>query len=178
MSDASKLLAAQDVSLAYEQYVPVVNEIKRATASSQEVAGNLSDKTSELDEEQAKVLESMLRNRDANKPSDPPHDPYMDMRIGFTWLQIPPSHIRISEVRYNDDIPGLRTSSNSLVKTGHGQIRIDLLLDFVGEDGINKELREVIAQFRSTPFIPLESQYVYNAIMAQAANVPKRPSTT
>ena len=174
MSDASKLLAAQDVSLAYEQYVPVVNEIKRATASSQEVAGNLSDKTSELDEEQAKVLESMLRNRDANKPSDPPHDPYMDMRIGFTWLQIPPSHIRISEVRYNDDIPGLRTSSNSLVKTGHGQIRIDLLLDFVGEDGINKELREVIAQFRSTPFIPLESQYVYNAIMAQAANVPAK----
>jgi len=165
-----ELTRTQDVEPLYKNYEVVVNRIKAQAASYKAPTDRLSDVADGFDRLTANEIESNLRARVVSSETGP-HDPFSEIRVGLTWMTVPPQAIRINEIRYNDDISGLRTDSNALVKTGRGQVRIDLNLEFPNLDSINSELRTIIAQFRASPFLPLESHYIYNAVMAAAAAV-------
>jgi hypothetical protein len=144
--------------------------IRDAQESSNIRPPKLSNAVDDQDKEMADAIDEALRAK-IQTPSREEHDPHHEVRIGLTWMTVPPSAINVSEVRYNEDVPGLRTTANALIKTGRGQMRIDLQLQFPNEEAINNELRPIIAQFRATPFLPIESHYIYNAVTAKAFNL-------
>jgi hypothetical protein len=163
-------MSGQDVQPYMDEFNSVVNGILRSKSSSNARDPSLSDLAKTIDDRQARSIMAQLRER-LKQPTHEDHDPYTEMRIGTTWLLVPPSAIRIRDMRLNDDVSGLRSTTNSLIKTGRGRIKIDLVLDFPNEDSINKQLRPIIAQFRTTPFLPVESQYLFNGINAIAAGL-------
>lgn len=131
-------------------------------------------KIRQIDSLQHRRVEDLLRERALQYRSsevDLDHDPSSEVRLGITWMFVPPENIRVREVRFNEDVTGLRTSANALIKSGRGQIRVDLQIDFNNSSDINNQLREVIAQFRAAPFVPIESHYIYNAVLAKALKV-------
>lgn len=164
------LLSAQDMAPYLDEFEAAVDSIVFAQASSNEPDPRLSELAQTIDDRQARSIVDILRER-LKPPPDQEHDPYTEVRIGTVWFNVPPSAIRVRDIRFNDDVPGLRSTSNSLIKTGRGRIKVDMMIDFPDEASINDQLRPLIAQFRTTPFLPIESQYVFNSIMAYAAQV-------
>jgi len=138
---------------------------------------NLSDVIPTLDAEIADTVTGVLALRKPS-PTDRASDSDIDVRIGLVRMDIPPSDIRVSEIRYNDSVQGLRTTSSTLAKTGRGRIQIELMMDFPNRDLINTQLRQIIAQFRAVPFLPLESRYIYNRVKASAAMVDPQTIAT
>lgn len=166
----NSLLSVPSVEPYYENYAEAVQAIQDNQVNSNSVSNSLSELNQYLDQAQERRVTKLLDVR-IPAPASTPHDPYTEVRVGTVWMKVPPSHIRISDMRFNDNIPGLRSSANSLIKTGRGRIMIDMMIDFPDEDAINTQLRTLIAQFRTTPFLPIESQYVYNGILAAAAQL-------
>jgi hypothetical protein len=95
-----------------------------------------------------------------------------EMQIGFTRLIIPPERVQVREVTASTEVPGLRTNSTNLVKTGKGRIQISLDLVFEGEKMIDSSLRELIAQFRAYPYVPVISPYLVRLIQPKISIPP------
>ena len=104
----------------------------------------------------------------ARKSFDPSADP-SSTKLGFTTLSVPPQSIRIDEHHFTEEVPGLRTNGTSVVKTGRGQLRITLNLTFPTVEDINSELREIIAQFKASPFLPLWNSYISAVVNAYSS---------
>lgn len=83
-----------------------------------------------------------------------------EVQLGVTRFKVPPTNIRVVSISDSDSLPSLRSSTNTLVKSGRSRIRIDLSLIFPDIDSLNNELRELIVQFRLSPVLPLYSSYV------------------
>lgn len=87
-----------------------------------------------------------------------------DVVIGTVKLGIPPTDIQISESRGSTSVAGLRTNTEALLKTGRGAIEITMNMRFPDTEAINNQLRPLIAQFRTAPFITIVSEYLANAV--------------
>jgi hypothetical protein len=165
-----ELLSTRDVRAffgkASEWAGDVAESLRSSAAAVQEFFSDILDTT---DREQVTRAETQLATR-IPEPETETHDPLSEVRIGLTWFTVPPGKMRVREMRHNEDVPGLRSSSNALIKTGRGKVRIDMELDFPNVTAINDQLRVLVAQFRATPFVPVESYYIANAVLAQAAN--------
>lgn len=96
----------------------------------------------------------------APAPSDPFADDEGEMQIGLTRLVIPPERVHVADTTQMLEVPGLRTDSTTVVKTGKGRVSITLEIPFEGAGMINKSLRELIAQFRGYPYVPVVSKYL------------------
>lgn len=142
-------------------------------SSNTQPATTLSGKRYEVDKQQYDSIQKILQDRGATilKQGFGDFDINSEVKIGVTRLTVPPENIRVQEARFNEEIPGLRTTANALVKTGRGQIKIDMKLSFPSVEAINEELREIVAQFRAAPFLPIESAYIFNAILAKSADL-------
>lgn len=87
-----------------------------------------------------------------------------NVKIGLTHFEVPPQNIQISTRSESLEIPSLRSTTNTLVKTGHSSIMIVLELLFSDVEAMNRELRMLVSQFRLSPILPLKSRYIANAI--------------
>lgn len=82
-----------------------------------------------------------------------------EMQIGLVRLTIPPEKIEVREIPQNIEVPGLRTDGSTIIKSGKGRIQITLNLVFNGiKDDINTKFRQLLAQFRSFPYVPVVSK--------------------
>lgn len=163
-------LNAQTVSNDYAIHEAVAADLRNRLAASGHPAAGMNETVKSQNEAEYR---RMIQSLDAAKADIDwsTNDPVNNVGIGLVWMTVPTTSIRVSEVMYNDEISGLRTSSSALLKTGRGQVRIEMDLSFPNDWAINNQLRPLIAQFRATPFLPLESYYVRNAILAVGAKV-------
>lgn len=109
--------------------------------------------------------------------------------IGDTLMLIPPTNIKSVVHTTHERIPLLR-SKGTLSKGGnHNESLIELTLFFAGEAGINgipyqhtfpsgetctyymNGLRSLIAQFKLTPFLPIESEYINDVLGIEAVSL-------
>ena len=114
---------------------------------------------------------------------DRPEMGYNDLRIGDCCFQVPPEAIRVLNQRNLTHVPSMRARGSTKTNPGHGVKRIQLDLYFHDEDSINgtpvnkqhhpgrmyipsnttyyiNGLRSLIAQFRRTPFLPVDNEYL------------------
>lgn len=87
-----------------------------------------------------------------------------NVRIGSVLPSLPPKNILVQELKSTKMLHGLRTRGTQQVKTGHGAIRIKLLMDFPDIDLVNGELRTILGQLVTSPMIPLQSHYIYDMV--------------
>ena len=84
--------------------------------------------------------------------------------IGTVYLTIPPTQISITEEKHNFRYKSLRSATEIITSSGRSTNRVDLEIYFNGLDDINNKLRPLIAQFKCTPFLPIENSYVRTVI--------------
>ena len=91
--------------------------------------------------------------------------------IGTVYLTIPPTQISVSEERHNFRYKSLRSASDVITLSGRSTVRIDLDIMFTGLDDINSKLRPLVAQFKCTPFLTLDSEYLKNIISPETGGI-------
>lgn len=91
--------------------------------------------------------------------------------IGTVYLTIPPTQISVSEERHNFRYKSLRSASDVVTLSGRSTVRIDLDIMFTGLDDINSKLRPLVAQFKCTPFLTLDSEYLKNIISPETGGI-------
>jgi hypothetical protein len=84
--------------------------------------------------------------------------------IGTVYFKIPPMQISITEEKHNFRYNSLRSKGETVVTSGRSTIRIDLDIIFNGIDDINSKLRSLLAQFKTSPFLPIENEYISNVL--------------
>jgi len=82
------------------------------------------------------------------------------IKIGTVWCSIPPLSINIGEVSINERLQTMRTQGSIHLKTGRGNITIDIELIFPSVESINNELRQIIACFKRTPFLEVKQRHL------------------
>ena len=130
-------------------------------------------------------------------------DPSTNTRIGDTILPIPNENITVNKVNKSHAVSALRNGSTITGSSGHNlkQISFDFYFDGPEQiNGIKKEanvelenktipyyyingLRSLIAQFKLTPFLPIENENINNELDINAitlqnivvANLPNYP---
>ena len=98
-------------------------------------------------------------------------------QINDIFLSIPPESIQIARRSFNHEWQTLRTRSSTKAKSGFSAIDITMTVKFtddplateVGQifNGYRK-LRDLISQFRVTPFCYVENQFLRNSILSGA----------
>lgn len=111
------------------------------------------------------------------------------LMIGDTFMLIPPESIRnITQVNY-ERIPNMRSKGTMAKQMGQNEHMLELTLYFYGEDGINgipykhtfpngkqqtyymNGLRSLIAQFKLTPYLPIENGYINDVLGIEAVSL-------
>lgn len=111
------------------------------------------------------------------------------LMIGDTFMLIPPESIRnITQVGY-ERIPNMRSKGTMAKQMGQNEHMLELTLYFYGEDGINgipykhtfpngkqqtyymNGLRSLIAQFKLTPYLPIENGYINDVLGIEAVSL-------
>jgi hypothetical protein len=80
--------------------------------------------------------------------------------IGTVYLKIPPTQINVSNESHNYRHSTLRSPGEVVLSSGRSTTRIEIDVIFSGLDDINNKLRPILAQFKTTPFLPIESDYL------------------
>lgn len=86
-------------------------------------------------------------------------------KIGDVQLFVPPQQIQVTEFNSVTGIPTLRTIGNPKLYTGMQEIRIEMELYFTSIAEFNRVFRPLLAQFRRTPFLPLQNEFVSNILL-------------
>lgn len=96
-------------------------------------------------------------------------------QINDLSLNIPPQKIRVDRQSYNNIYQTLRTQSSIKSKSGFSTIDVYLSIDFtddipfgssIGSTNGFRQLKDLISQFRCTPFCYVENSYLRNKILA------------
>lgn len=98
-----------------------------------------------------------------------------NFQINNITLRIPPSKIRVDRQSHNNIYQTLRTQSSIKSKSGFSTIDVYLSIDFVDEvsSGVSvgsqngfRQLRDLVSQFRVTPFCYIENSFLRNEILS------------
>lgn len=84
--------------------------------------------------------------------------------IGTVYFRVPPSQISISESAHNFRVDSLRSKGESVYSSGRTTTQISLDIYFSGVEDINGKLRTLLAQFKTTPFLPIQSSYLQSIL--------------
>jgi len=84
--------------------------------------------------------------------------------IGTVYLTIPPTQISITNDTHNYRFSTLRQPGETIMTSGRATTRVDLDIVFAGLDDINNKLRPLLAQFKTTPFLPVENEYISSVL--------------
>lgn len=109
--------------------------------------------------------------------------------IGDTMMLIPPESIRnVTQVNY-ERVPNMRSKGTMAKQMGQNEHMLELNLYFYGEDGVNgipykhtfpngqeqmyymNGLRSLIAQFKVTPYLPIENGYINDVLGIEAVSL-------
>lgn len=161
-----------------ERVLKNLQDLQQSSHPPAGVNATSSPQLTSLTEEHSRTVESLTRLWSAvqsqrPKASSPPLEDEGEMQIGLTRLTIPPERVHVAEVPQLEEVGGLRTDTTTLIKTGKGRIQITLDIPFEGKGEINSKLREIIAQFRSYPYVPVVSHYLARIIQPKV----QRPLT-
>lgn len=96
-------------------------------------------------------------------------------KIGDTWLTVPPSSIEVSEINNIFKIPTARTHGSPYTRDGRSSITVDLDIVFHSIEDINNKLRHIIAQFRRSPFLPVENYFLQSIFYPEIKPVEPEP---
>lgn len=107
--------------------------------------------------------------------------------LGHSKLYIPPTSITVLNKSTIRPVPTIRSRSSVKTMSGHGDVRVDIEIYFNDKKAINDPnngLRALIAQFKRTPFLPVENEYLNNVHNIEAltlgnfyiSNIPGFPN--
>lgn len=91
--------------------------------------------------------------------------------IGTVYLSIPPTQISVTEEKHNFRYKSLRSAAETITASGRSTTRVDLDIYFSGLNDINNKLRPLIAQFKCTPFLPIENSYIRTVIDPESRGI-------
>ena len=97
-------------------------------------------------------------------------------KIGASFLSIAPTSIEVSEMNNIYQIPTARTHGSPFTKDGRSSIVIDFDVTFVDTKDINEKLRHILAQFRRSPFLPIENYFLQSILYPEVAPVVPAPT--
>jgi len=124
--------------------------------------GNLSNDASQTVQENQWVKEEKDRIKAQKESHDYGRDDHFS--IGTVYLRIPPTQINITNEAHNYRYNALRSPGEVVMTSGRSTSRIDLDIIFSSVEEINKQLRPLLAQFKTTPFLPIENEYLKNIL--------------
>lgn len=93
------------------------------------------------------------------------------LQINDLLFHLPPEQISLSSHAQNLEYPLLRSKESVTLKSGHGDLYLNLPLKFVGVGSvpawqeINSQLAPLVQQFRKTPFCLVENELVRKMVM-------------
>lgn len=111
------------------------------------------------------------------------------MVLGDTVMLVPPTSIRCTTQIANEKVPLLRSKGSTIKTAPRSERLIEMNLYFNEEDGINgmpvemtlpngtkttyymNGLRSLIAQFKLTPFLPIENRYINKVLNIEAVTM-------
>lgn len=109
--------------------------------------------------------------------------------LGDTMMLIPPESIKNVTQSYYEKIPNMRSKGTMAKSMGHNEHMLELTLYFYDEAGINgieyndttpngtemkyymNGLRSLIAQFKISPFLPIENGYINDVLGIEAVSL-------
>jgi hypothetical protein len=94
--------------------------------------------------------------------------------IGTVFLTIPPTSISVSEEKHNFRYKTLRGGADIVTTSGRSTTRIDLDVVFTGLEEINNKLRPLIAQFKCTPFLPIDNVYLRSVVDPESMGLDEK----
>lgn len=111
------------------------------------------------------------------------------LMIGDTMMLVPPESIRnVTQVNY-EKLPNIRSKGTMAKQMGQNEHMLEIVLYFYGEKGINgikntvtfpngkqqdyymNGLRSLIAQFKVTPYLPIENGYINDVLGIEAVTL-------
>ena len=96
-------------------------------------------------------------------------------KIGCIWLTIPPTSIEVSEMNNIFQIPTVRTHGSPYTRDGRASLVIDFDCVFPNLQDANNKLRHILAQFRRSPFLPLENYFLQSVIFPEVKPAEQAP---
>lgn len=91
-------------------------------------------------------------------------------QINDIVLNVPPEQISIRRMSFNNQWQTLRTKGSIKAKSGFSKIQISFSVPFLSTNGGFEKLRDLVSQFRVTPFCYVENQFIRNTILAGDSN--------
>lgn len=85
-------------------------------------------------------------------------------------LDIPPEQISVNRRSIKDVLRTLRTRSSIKIDSGYSQVDITCKVSFVGTNNGYLKLRDLVSQFRVTPFCYVQNAYLRKVILGGAAS--------
>jgi hypothetical protein len=86
------------------------------------------------------------------------------VKIGDVWLDIPPTHLLISQLRSSQNVPLLGMESRPQMTSITNRTIIKLNLIFQGEHGINDNLFRILQQFKYVPINIIRSKDIFHKL--------------
>ena len=136
-------------------------------------------------EDENGIYSRMIKMSPAEDALEKPFNYVHKVRIGDVMLTVPPLSIRMGRISNIEKIKTLRTQSAMMKGLGSAETVLTMELYFSGMSDINgykKEgykvngktvnyfmdgLRPLIAQFKKAPFLPIDNDYINNALNIQ-----------
>lgn len=96
---------------------------------------------------------------------EPPFDERGRTKIGDVYLNIPPEQIAIIDANSIIPIPVIRSSSTVKLRTGTGQIRVELNIEVASIEDFNNRIRPLLAQIKRSPWLPIQNWHLKNILL-------------
>lgn len=90
--------------------------------------------------------------------------PHGKLQINDLVFTVPPEHIQIHQQYENLELDLLRSSTDSVVRSGHGEYHLNLTLTFPDRDSINNSMLPLMQQLDKTPFCLIENELIRRTI--------------
>lgn len=85
--------------------------------------------------------------------------------LGHLLFNVPPQAIRVRKGNISYRWKPLRTNESLAIKSGNGECWIEIDIDIVGLDQINRELVGLVSLFKRIPFCPIENSFIRGQII-------------
>jgi len=94
-----------------------------------------------------------------------PFDESGRTKIGDVYLDIPPEQIGIIDANSVIPIPIIRSHSSVKLRSGQGQIRVELNIEVASIDDFNNRIRPLLAQIKRAPWLPIENWHLKKILL-------------
>ncbi len=86
--------------------------------------------------------------------------PAGETRLGDIVLSIPPEQISIIDTNAINAIPIVRGMGSIKMRSGQGQLRLEMTIEIKSIEDFNNQIRPLVAQIRRTPWFPVDNWHI------------------